>query len=104
MIDAIRFNPNVEAVRPSATLAMTARAKQLTREGLPIIGLSAGEPDFDTPSPIAEAGAAAIRDGHTHYTENMGMPELRQAICRKLEQDNGLDYAPDEVLCSNGAK
>lgn len=104
MPETIRFNPNVEAVQPSATLAMTARAKQLKREGLPIIGLSAGEPDFDTPAPIAEAGIEAIRDGFTHYTENLGMPELREAICRKLETNNGLSYAPDQVLCSNGAK
>jgi aspartate/methionine/tyrosine aminotransferase len=104
MIETLRFNPNVESVQPSATLAMTARAKALTREGLPIIGLSAGEPDFDTPAPISEAGAAAIRAGYTHYTENMGLIELREAICRKLEADNGLSYAPDEILCSNGAK
>lgn len=104
MPETIRFNPNVEAVQPSATLAMTARAKQLKREGRPVIGLSAGEPDFDTPGPIAEAGVAAIRDGITHYTENAGMPELREAVCRKLLEDNGLEYRPDEVLCSNGAK
>lgn len=104
MIQTIRFNPNVEAVQPSATLAMTARSKQLKREGLPIIGLSAGEPDFATPAPISEAGIAAIRDGYTHYTENMGMPELREALCRKLEEDNGLAYEREQILCSNGAK
>ncbi len=98
------FNPLVAAVRPSATLAMTARAKQLKRAGLPIIGLSAGEPDFDTPEPISEAGIAAIREGFTHYTENPGMPELREEICRKLEHDNGLQYSSDQILCSNGAK
>ena len=100
----LHFNPNVEAVQPSATLAMSGRAKQLRREGLPVIGLSAGEPDFDTPPPIAEAGQAAIREGYTRYTENMGMLPLREAICRKLEADNGLSYAPDQVLCSTGAK
>lgn len=100
----IQFNPRVAAMRPSATLAMTARAKQLRRDGRPVIGLSAGEPDFDTPAPIAEAGARAIREGFTHYTENAGMPELREAICRKLQRDNGLAYEPGQVLCSNGAK
>lgn len=100
----LQFNPRVAAMQPSATLAMTARAKQLRRDGRPVIGLSAGEPDFDTPAPIAEAGAQAIREGFTHYTENAGMPELREAICRKLQRDNGLDYAPGQVLCSNGAK
>ena len=101
---AIQFNPRVAAMQPSATLAMTARAKQLRRDGRPVIGLSAGEPDFDTPAPISEAGAQAIRDGFTHYTENAGMPELREAICRKLQRDNGLDYAPGQIVCSNGAK
>ena len=100
----IQLNPRVAAMQPSATLAMTARAKQLRRDGRPVIGLSAGEPDFNTPAPISEAGVQAIRDGFTHYTENAGMPELREAICRKLQRDNGLDYKPDQVLCSNGAK
>ncbi|MGI9173845.1 MAG: pyridoxal phosphate-dependent aminotransferase [Rhodothermales bacterium] len=100
----IQFNPRVAAMQPSATLAMTARAKQLRRDGRPVIGLSAGEPDFATPAPISEAGVQAIREGFTHYTENAGMPELREAICHKLRRDNGLDYAPGQVLCSNGAK
>lgn len=100
----LEVNPRVAAVQPSATLAMTARAKQLRREGRPVIGLSAGEPDFDTPAPIREAAIEAIRAGFTHYTDNAGMPELRQAISRKLARDNGLDYAPEQVLCSNGAK
>ncbi len=101
---ALDFNPRVAAMQPSATLAMTARARQLRREGRPVIGLSAGEPDFDTPAPIAEAGIRAIREGFTHYTENMGLPELREKICRKLQRDNGLDYTIDQILCSNGAK
>lgn len=91
-------------MQPSATLAMTARAKQLRREGRPVIGLSAGEPDFDTPAPIAEAGIRAIQEGYTHYTENMGLPELREKICAKLQRENGLSYTPEQVLCSNGAK
>ncbi len=98
------FNPRVMAVQPSATLAMTARAKQLRREGKPVISLSAGEPDFDTPAPIAEAAIQAIREGFTHYTENAGMLELREAICRKLAEENGLAYEPDQILCTNGAK
>ena len=98
------FNPNVAAMRPSATLAMTARAKERIRAGFPVVSLSAGEPDFDTPAPIAEAAVAAIREGFTHYTMNAGMPELREAICAKLARDNGLAYTPDRILCSNGAK
>ncbi len=100
----LRINERVAAMQPSATLAMSARATQLRREGKPVIGLSAGEPDFDTPAPIAEAGIRAIREGFTHYTENMGTMALREAICKKLERDNGLSYSPDQVLCSNGAK
>ena len=102
--ETFQLNPFVESMRPSATLAMSARAKQLKREGRPIIGLSAGEPDFDTPAPIAEAARQAITDGFTHYTENAGMLELREAICEKLRDDNGLSYGPENVLCSNGAK
>ena len=100
----IEFNPRVMAVKPSATLAMTARAMELRRAGRPVIGLSAGEPDFDTPAPISEAGIKAIQDGFTHYTNNMGVPELRELISEKLKKDNGLDYAPNQILCSNGAK
>ncbi|HET6569600.1 MAG TPA: pyridoxal phosphate-dependent aminotransferase [Rhodothermales bacterium] len=100
----LTFNPNVEAMQPSATLAMTAKAKQLKREGKPIISLSAGEPDFSTPEPIAEAGVQAIRQGFHHYTENRGVLELRQAICNKLKRDNGLGYTTDQVIVSNGAK
>ncbi|MDA1333963.1 MAG: pyridoxal phosphate-dependent aminotransferase [Bacteroidetes bacterium] len=91
-------------MKPSATLAMTAAAKERIRQGHPVISLSAGEPDFATPSVIAEAGIKAIRDGFTQYTNNLGLPELREAISRKLEQDNGLMYGPDEIICSNGAK
>ncbi|MEM6645724.1 MAG: pyridoxal phosphate-dependent aminotransferase [Bacteroidota bacterium] len=98
------LNPRVAAMQPSATMAMTGRAKELRRQGLPIIGLSAGEPDFDTPAPIAAAGKQAVDDGYTHYTMNAGMPELREAVCRKLERDNGLTYTPGQILCSNGAK
>ena len=98
------INPRVAAMQPSATLAITALAKKRRREGHPVISLSAGEPDFDTPAPIAEAAVAAVREGFTHYTVNAGMPELREAISRKFARDNALDYAPDQILCSNGAK
>ena len=103
-VAVLDLNPRVASMQPSATLAMTARAKQLRREGRPVIGLSAGEPDFDTPAPIAEAGIRAIQEGYTHYTENMGLPELREKICAKLQRENGLAYTPEQVLCSNGAK
>ncbi len=103
-VPAHDLNPNVAAMQPSATLAMSARAKALKRAGRPVIELSAGEPDFATPAPIREAGIRAIEEGFTRYTANAGMPELREAIARKLHDDNGLDYTPAEILCSNGAK
>ena len=91
-------------MQPSATLAMTARAKELRRGGRPVIGLSAGEPDFVTPEPILQAAIQAIRDGFTHYTENLGMLELREEISRKFARDNGLSYDVAQIICSNGAK
>ena len=100
----IEFNERVASMRPSATLAMSAAAKSRKREGYPVIGLSAGEPDFETPAPIAEAGVRAIQEGYTHYTNNLGMPELRAAIAAKLLSQNGLHYESDQIICSNGAK
>ena len=91
-------------MHPSATLAISGRAKELKRQGVDVIALSAGEPDFDTPAPIAEAGIQAIRDGFTRYTQNAGMPQLREAICAKLHSENHLTYASSQILCSNGAK
>lgn len=99
-----RLNTRLEAMKPSATLAMTAKALEKKRAGHPVIGLSAGEPDFDTPVEIADAAVAAIRAGHTHYTNNLGTPELRAAISRTLRETCGLAYAPEEIICSNGAK
>lgn len=91
-------------MQPSATLAMSARATELRREGHPIVSLSAGEPDFDTPPLVADAGIEAIEKGFTNYTENAGMLELRETVAAKFERDNGLAYDPGQVLCSNGAK
>jgi aspartate/methionine/tyrosine aminotransferase len=100
----IHFNDRVEAMQPSATLAMKSRAEERRRQGHPVVALSAGEPDFDTPAPISDAGVQAIRDGFTDYTENPGTLELREAICDKLARDNDLSYTPDHIVCSNGAK
>ncbi len=91
-------------MQPSKTLAISGKAKAMMRAGHPVIELSAGEPDFDTPGPISEAGIHAIRAGYTRYTANPGLPELRAAICAKLERDNHLTYTPAQILCSNGAK
>ncbi len=89
---------------PSKTMAVSGRAKELVREGRPVIELSAGEPDFDTPEPIKEAAIRAIEAGYTKYTANAGVLELREAICRKLEEENGVRYHPSQIVCSNGAK
>jgi aspartate/methionine/tyrosine aminotransferase len=89
---------------PSATLAVSARAKQLKREGHDVVELSAGEPDFDTPAPVVEAAHQALRDGYFHYTPNAGLTELREAVAAKLRRENGLDVATENVLCCSGAK
>ncbi len=94
----------VKRIKPSPTLAVTARAARLRSEGKDIIGLGAGEPDFDTPAHIAEAGIAAIRGGITRYTNVDGTPELKDAIIAKFERDNGLRYARPQILVSAGAK
>ena len=98
------LNPHVAAMRPSATLAISARAKAMRREGCDVIALSAGEPDFPTPAPVVEAAHQALRDGRFGYTPNAGIPELREAIAQKLRDENGIEVTGGEVLCSNGAK
>jgi aspartate aminotransferase len=103
-LKSITFNDRVASMQPSATLAMTAAAKTLKAAGHAIIGLSAGEPDFDTPELVSEAGIGAIRSGQTRYTHNLGMPELRAEISRKLLRDNELAYDSEHIICSNGAK
>ena len=77
-------------VKPLATLAVTARARELKREGRDVIGLGAGEPDFDTPENIKEAAIAAIRRGETKYTDVDGLPELKAAVAAKFARENGL--------------
>jgi len=94
----------VQRVKPSPTLAVTARAAQLKAEGKDVIALGAGEPDFDTPAHIAEAGIDAIRKGHTRYTNVEGTNELKDAIIGKFQRDNGLTYVRNQVLVSIGAK
>jgi len=94
----------MQRIKPSPTLAVTARAAKLKAEGKDIIGLGAGEPDFDTPAHIAEAGIAAIRAGMTRYTNVDGTPELKDAIIAKFQRDNGLKYERNQILVSAGAK
>ena len=91
-------------VKPSPTIAITGRARELAAEGRDIISLSAGEPDFDTPAHIREAAKAAIDAGHTRYTAVDGIPELKRAICDKFARENGLDYKPSQVTVGTGGK
>ncbi|XP_073059026.1 bifunctional aspartate aminotransferase and glutamate/aspartate-prephenate aminotransferase [Primulina eburnea] len=100
----ISLSPRVNSVKPSKTVAITDQATALAQAGVPVIRLAAGEPDFDTPAIIAEAGIKAIREGYTRYTPNAGTMELRTAICHKLKEENGISYTPDQILVSNGAK
>jgi aspartate aminotransferase len=94
----------VQRVKPSPTLAVTARAARLKAEGKDVIGLGAGEPDFDTPVPIAQAGIDAIRTGFTRYTNVEGTNELKDAIIAKFARDNGIQYERSQILVSSGAK
>jgi len=94
----------VQRVKPSPTLVVTARAARLKAQGKDVIGLGAGEPDFDTPAHIAEAGIDAIRGGFTRYTNVEGIDELKDAIIAKFERDNGLRYERAQILVSSGAK
>lgn len=94
----------VQRVKPSPTLAVTARAARLKAEGKDIISLGAGEPDFDTPAAIAQAGVDAIRSGFTRYTNVDGINELKDAIIAKFRRDNALEYERGQVLVSSGAK
>ncbi len=98
------ISKRVNLISPSPTLAITARAKQMKQEGIDVIGFGAGEPDFDTPAHIKEAAKKAIDSGFTKYTPASGMKELKEAICRKFENDNNLDYSPEEIIVSCGAK
>ena len=91
-------------VKPSPTVALTALAAQLKREGRDVIGLGAGEPDFNTPDHIKEAAMQAIRDDKTRYTAPAGIIELREAIAAKLKRDNELDYTPEQVTVGGGGK
>jgi len=98
------ISKRAQQLSPSETLNITARAKELAREGKSVISLSAGEPDFKTPAHICNAAIEAITDGFHGYTMNTGMPELREAISAKLKKDNRLQYEPNQIVCSNGAK
>lgn len=98
------ISQRAQNLSPSETLKITAKAKQLAREGASVISLSAGEPDFKTPAHICNAAIEAITEGFHGYTMNTGMPELREALSKKLKRDNNIDIPPEQIVLSNGAK
>ena len=99
-----RLAKRLNKINPSATLAITAKAKKLKSEGKDIINFAAGEPDFDTPDFIKDAAIASIKAGFTKYTPTTGIPELKNLISNKFKKDNSLDYAPSQIVVSCGAK
>ncbi|MFL2830661.1 MAG: aminotransferase class I/II-fold pyridoxal phosphate-dependent enzyme, partial [Candidatus Puniceispirillales bacterium] len=98
------ISDSLNRIKPSATMVITAKAAQLKREGKKVIGLSAGEPDFDTPDHVKKAAIDAINKGYTKYTNVEGIPELRQAITDKFKEDNDLSYSIDDVIVGTGGK
>jgi len=94
----------VKALTTSTTLAITAKAKELKEQGEDVIGLGAGEPDFNTPQHIIDAAVKSMNEGQTKYTPSAGLPALKKAIIAKLQKDQGLTYAPNEIIVANGAK
>ena len=91
-------------VKPSPTIAVTTKAQELKAAGRDVIGLGAGEPDFDTPENIKAAAKRAIDEGKTKYTAVDGIPELKQAICAKFARENGLSYKPNQITVGTGGK
>ncbi|MBX3442748.1 MAG: pyridoxal phosphate-dependent aminotransferase [Planctomyces sp.] len=100
----MRLSPAVQTLKPSATIAAAAKAKQLKQSGVKVYDFTLGEPDFNTPEHIQQAAIEAMRAGHTHYTPSGGILELKQAIGRAYERDYGLKVAPNQIVVSNGAK
>ena len=100
----MKLSNRIEQISPSPTLTITARAKQLKKEGKDVVSFAAGEPDFDTPFFIKDAAIKAIKEGFTKYTPSAGLPELKEAICKKLKADNNLDYGISQVVVNCGAK
>ncbi|MBR4934326.1 MAG: pyridoxal phosphate-dependent aminotransferase [Anaerotignum sp.] len=92
------------SIKASTTMAISSKAAEMKAAGLPVVTFGAGEPDFNTPEHIRQAGIDAINNGQTRYTPAAGTPQLRQAVCDKLKKDNGLDYEPAQIVISNGAK
>ena len=98
------LSDRLNRLAPSATLAMSQKSSELKAQGIDVINMSVGEPDFNTPDHIKQAAIKAVEDNWSRYSPVPGYPELKQAIVNKLKNENGLDYTPAQILCSNGAK
>lgn len=101
---SLTLSKKAQAVKPSSTLAITARAKELKSQGVDVVGFGAGEPDFNTPDNINEVAIKAIHDGFTKYTPASGTQELKEAVCKKFARFNNLEYKPNQIVISNGGK
>ncbi len=100
----MKVSSRLAAISPSETLAITSKAKALKQQGVDVVSFAAGEPDFDTPQHIKEAAVRALKDGQTKYTPAKGMPALIEAVREKFREENGLEYAADQIVISCGAK
>lgn len=100
----MKLAKRVSTLTPSSTLAITAKAKQLREEGYDVIGLGAGEPDFNTPQYIIDAAVRSMEEGHTKYTPSGGLPKLKEVIIEKFKKDQGLQYTPQQIIVGSGAK
>ena len=99
-----QLSDRLSRLSPSATLAMSQKSSELQAQGIDVVNMSVGEPDFPTPAHIKAAAVKAIDENWTRYSPVPGYPDLKQAISKKLKTENGLDYAPSQILVSNGAK
>jgi len=98
------LSKRISKVKPSATLVITAKANEMRKQGIDVIGFGAGEPDFDTPDFVKEGAIKALKEGKTKYTPSAGIPELREGVAKKLKKQNDIDYKPSEVVITPGAK
>ena len=104
LVNMAKLSDRLQRLAPSATLAMSQKSAEMKAQGIDVINMSVGEPDFNTPEPIKQAAKLAIDENYSRYSPVPGYPDLRQAIARKLERENHLHYTPAEILVSNGAK
>ena len=98
------ISKKAKSISPSPTLSLDAKFKQMKKQGIPVVGFGAGEPDFDTPKNVSDAGIKAIENGFTKYTPASGTVELKEAICAKIKRDSGLEYGIENIVVSNGGK